>query len=96
MMVSSTRSLQGDWYQEPHEEGMLRVWCIVNPPSQPYYHRIDAWDEAVGLINEEADRQLDDPAVTCNAFGLEVYEDGEWHEWEDPCGDQIDHFFDPE
>ena len=95
-MTTSFKSLQGEWYQENAVEGSLRVYCFVNPPSVPFYHRIETADDAMALIDLEADIQLSDPAVGSNVFGLQIYHQstGEWEEWEDADGNSIDDIMD--
>lgn len=46
--------------------------------------------KAKKLIDKLALEQLKDESIMFNAFGLEVYEDGEWSEWYDENGDGID------
>ena len=41
------------------------------------------------LIDAMADSQLLIREIECNVFGLEVYQGGEWEEWENEYGDQI-------
>lgn len=94
-MTISTKSLQGGWIKnEVPEEGQLRVWCIVNPPDPGYIYPVDSVDEAAEVINREANIQLSDPAVGANVFGLQVFEGGEWVEWEDEDGNDIDFYCD--
>ena len=95
-MTTSIKSLQGDWYQENAVEGSLRVYCFVNPPSVPFYHRVETMGDAVELIDLEADIQLSDCAVGSNVFGLQIYHQstGEWEEWENADGDSIDDIMD--
>lgn len=71
------------------KEKDLRVWVIVNPPSDPKYYPIDTPKDAKTLIDAIADEQLKNDDIDCNAFGLEVYEDGEWCEWYGEDGEDI-------
>jgi hypothetical protein len=70
--------------------GDLRVWNVINPPSDPETHPVEDVDHAMRLIDAMADSQLLISRIVCNVFGLEVYEGGEWEEWENEEGDQID------
>ena len=85
-----------DWkYERIPEEGAMRVWCIVNIPSDvTRYAEVHTIEEATSTINAEADRQLKDPNVESNVFGLEVYKSGKWEEWEDDNGYDIEHYCD--
>lgn len=67
----------------------LRVWNVINPPRTPNYHDVNSPNEAVAKINELAAEQLKDDAIFANAFGLEVFEDGEWSEWYSEDGEDI-------
>jgi hypothetical protein len=70
----------------------LRVWYITNPPSEPVFVPVSSPKEAIKVINEEANRQLKDPSIWGNAFGLEEPETnpelitlyGGWTEWTHP------------
>ncbi len=67
----------------------LRVWNVVNPPSRALHFPVDSPDEAIAIINKLTDVQLRDKSVISNAFGLEVFEDGEWTEWYSDVGEDI-------
>lgn len=67
----------------------LRVWHIVNVPSKPKYHRVSTPEEGADLINKLAGEDLKKYWITSNAFGMEVFENGEWTEWENETGDDI-------
>lgn len=71
------------------KEGDLRVWNIINPPNEPNYHSVLAPRKGRDLIDLMAKQQLRIPAIVSNAFGLEVFEDGEWCEWYNESGDDI-------
>lgn len=70
---------------------MLRVWNIINVPNSPDHYSVDTPKEGYDLITDMANEQLQNNLITSNAFGLEVFENGEWTEWCDEFGDDIDH-----
>lgn len=63
------------------KEGSLRVWNVINVPSPANYYPVATPDTAVVLIEALAASQLLDENIDSNAFGLEIFEDGEWSEW---------------
>ncbi len=69
--------------------GDLRVWNIINPPREPETYPVMDVAHAMRLIDALADSQLLQPQIVSNAFGLEVYQQGEWEEWEDDEGEGI-------
>ena len=61
------------------------------PCSDPTYYPVKNSKHAKTLIEALADSQLLDPNITDNAFGLEkLGADGEWEEWADENGNNID------
>ena len=82
------RVIQRDEVIEAHE-GDLRIWWIRNVPNFPHLHLVRTPEEARKLLDELAEADLREPRVTSNAGGLEVYEGGEWHEWYDEDGNDI-------
>ena len=76
-----------------NKEGDLRVWNIVNPPNNPLLYSVSSPKEGKQLIDNLADEQLKDDSITSNAFGLKVFEDGEWCEWYNHYGDDISEAF---
>ena len=72
------------------KEGDLRVWWVRNVPGSADFHLVESLKEAVVIINALTQSDLKNPYVESNAGGLEVYEDGEWCEWYDEEGDDID------
>lgn len=64
----------------------FRVWNIINVPNHPTYsEEHDNIDDAVQEMNDWAKIQLHQAYITSNAFGIEVFADGEWEEadeWE--------------
>ena len=71
------------------KEGDLRIWWIRNPPSPPDFILIDSPDEAVPLLDRLGEFDIKN-GIQVNAGGLEVFEDGEWTEWYDEEGNDID------
>lgn len=68
----------------------LRVWNVINPPSPANLYPVKSVVQAKRLIKFLAEEQLEDEAVISNAFGLQVFGDGEWREWEDDEGRDIE------
>ncbi len=65
-----------------------RVWNSINFERMDFY-TVESVEEAIVLIDNLADAQLKNEAITDNAFGLEVFEDGEWNEYYNEFGDDI-------
>jgi len=76
------------------EEGNLRVWNVINPPNKPCYFPVATPEEGNEVITRRAKHQLKNPSIVSNAFGLEVYEHGEWCEWYNEFGEDINELFD--
>jgi hypothetical protein len=75
--------------------GDLRVWWIVNPPAEgdnTFYLPVDTPDEAIERIDETAAALLQVEECWGNVFGLEVWNDYKWEEWEDDEGRNIDDY----
>lgn len=72
------------------KEGNLRVWWIQNPPAKPELYPVQSTDEAIAKLKELEERDLREPSVISNAGGLEVFEGGEWGEYYDEEGRDID------
>lgn len=72
----------------------LRVWYVKNPPRDPEHFPVDSVEQAVKKINRLVNRDLKDSRVIDNAFGLEIYEDGEWTEYYDKEGRDIGYWCD--
>lgn len=70
----------------------LRVWNIINPPAAPIRFPVDSPEEGARLIEKLANQQLQHDHIFANAFGLEVFEDGDWCEWYSDEGQDIDEF----
>jgi len=73
----------------PHE-GQLRVWHLSNPPGKPLWIYTKSVDEAIVVLDSLAmyDLYLGD-IIECNAQGLEIFDDGDWEEWQTDDGDDI-------
>lgn len=69
-------------------EGTLRVWHVANPPRKPFALVVGSLEEAKRLLDTLAnyDLYLGD-MIDYNAQGVEVFENGEWLEWESADGD---------
>lgn len=74
------------------KEGDLRVWWFHSIPGVPRYTLVGSPTEAATVLAALTQEDLANPAVTDNAGGLEVFEDGKWSEWYDEEGDDIDAF----
>jgi len=61
----------------------------INPPREPMHYPVKDHFHAMRLIDALADSQLLIPGIDSNVFGLEVFKDGEWEEWENEEGDDI-------
>ena len=79
------------------QEGDLKVWWIPQVPMKPFEVPVKNTDEAHLILNVLAaydyfqykTRVKGDYA---NAGGLLIFEDGEWLEWENEEGENIDQF----
>ena len=72
------------------QEGDLRVWWIRNAPRPAEYHLVTDAESAHYILEALAQNDLRDDRVDNNIGGLEVYNDGEWEEWYDEEGRNID------
>jgi len=68
----------------------LRVWYVKNPPREAQNFPVSSIQEAKAKIHELTERDLEDEDVGSNAMGLEILEDGEWIEYYDDQGRDID------
>lgn len=66
----------------------LKVWWNRNGNQTTY--KVNTVEEAKVMLNELANEDLRNPRIAWNAGGLEVLEDGEWCEWYDEDGNDID------
>lgn len=72
----------------------LRVYNMINfRPELDYYH-VESLEEALTLIDNLANAQLKNPAITDNSFGLEMYneDDQEWENWMDDEGYEVEDY----
>jgi len=72
-----------------------RVWWIPQVPMKPFYVSVGTTEEAVKILDTLAKYDLFQLANNIkpdysNAGGLQVKVDGEWEEWEDEEGNDID------
>ena len=76
--------------------GDLRIWWIPQVPMRPFRVPVKTVDEAILLLDTLADYDLfqynnNVKPDYCNAGGLEILdEDGDWCEWYDEDGYDID------
>ena len=73
----------------------MRVWWIPQIPGKPFHVVVKDVQQARFLLDALARYDLfqyenNIKPDYCNAGGLEVFEDGEWVEWSDDDGNQID------
>ena len=73
----------------------LRVWHIPQVPGKPFHVEVATPKEAKKILDILADYdafQFENKIKPdyCNVAGLEVFEDGEWYDWEDEEGRTID------
>lgn len=71
------------------ERPKYRVWRAWNLPHNMDFYAVESPEEARSLIEELATADLADEAIVSNAFGLEELEDGEYSEWCDEDGNDI-------
>lgn len=71
------------------KDGDFQVWNIINF-NPAHFYPVEGWEHAKDLIHAMARSQLLQPHITDNSFGLEVFRDGNWEEWENEDGDTID------
>ncbi len=79
---------------EPKEKD-LRVWHIPQVPGKPFHVSVSSPEEAIKILDVLANydafqfKQHIKPDYS-NAAGLEVFEAGEWSEWYNEDGEDID------
>jgi hypothetical protein len=79
------------------KKGALRVWHIPQIPGKPFHVEVRDVREATLILKSLALYDLFQlkhrikPDYS-NAQGLEVFEGGEWCEWECKNGENIDHY----
>ena len=82
------------------QEGDLRIWWVPQVPGKPFHVDVSNIREALVLLDVLAKYDLFQyehrikPDYS-NAGGLEVFEDGEWSEWESPDGLAADDMLPP-
>ena len=64
-------------------DGDIRLWIIVNPPADPVFYPCNDVEHAKRLRKELAASQLLDKNIETNVFGIEIFEDGEWLDYEE-------------
>ena len=74
--------------------GALRVWHIPQIPGKPFHVDVETPPQAALILRTLANYDLFQfknriKPDYANAQGLEVFEDGEWCEWESPDGENI-------
>jgi len=75
-------------------KGDLRVWWIPQVPMKPFHVPVESLEQAMFLLDVLADYDIFQfenriKPDYCNAGGLEVFDDGEWFEWENKMGDSV-------
>ena len=78
------------------KEGDLKVWWIPQVPGKPFEVTVASVDEARKLLDVLAKYDIFQfenriKPDYCNAGGLVVFQDGDWFDWEDENGDDVDH-----
>lgn len=78
-----------------HVEGTLRVWHIPQVPGKPFHVVVNTPKHGKQILDVLADYdlfQLENMIKPdySNAGGLEIFENGKWHEWYDESGFNID------
>lgn len=78
-------------------ENKLRVWYADRMPIKKATKiAVKNVGEAILVLNTLIQRDLNDDRITDNIMGLESYEDGEWCEYYDSEGRDIDEIMNPE
>lgn len=73
----------------------LRVWWIPQVPGKPFHAEVASLREAKRLMDTLANYDAfqfknNIKPDYCNVGGLQVFEDGEWLDWESEDGRNID------
>lgn len=76
----------------------LRIWHIPQVPGEPFHVEVGSPEEAKKILDVLAaydafEFENNIKYDYSNASGLEVFEDGEWVEWYDDDGNDIDEHF---
>lgn len=85
-IIYTVRPYKGMTATTTHQEGDLRVWYINNPPNRPTLHPVRDIEAALTTYEELL---REDKGEYHPAIGLEVFENGQWCEWYDDNGDDI-------
>ena len=70
----------------------MRVWWSSRVPIESgdlETYPVESVEQAKSKLTELTNRDLADKSVTDNVGGFEVFEDGEWTEWESEDGESI-------
>ena len=76
---------------EGRDNMKLRVWWwrdYINGKSMDYY-KVSSVEEAIEKIKELTEEDLKNEDIIANACGLEIFENGEWSEYYDEEGRDI-------
>lgn len=76
--------------------GNLMLWRIINPPNEGDRYPVRDLKHAAALYDSLTASDLLDDAISSNAYGLEIYDDNEWLEFETDDGDCIAELADAE
>lgn len=74
------------------KEGDLKVYNIKNIPNPPEHYPVKTPKHGAMLIELLAESQLLDETIESNTFGLLVFKDGDWENWEDENGYSIQEY----
>ena len=79
------------------KQGELRVWHIPQVPGQSFHVSVETPEEAIKILKILAEYDMFQYEENIkpdysNAAGLEVFEDGEWSEWYNDIGEDIDEY----
>ena len=90
------KAAKSKWKTRPltSSAGALRVWHIPQVPGKPFHVDVASLEEALKVLDTLAFYDLfqwknNIKPDYANAQGLEVFEDGEWIEWQDEDGNEI-------
>jgi hypothetical protein len=78
------------------KDGRLRVWHIPQIPGKPFEVEVADLEQALFTLKTLAQYDIFQfenriKGDYSNANGLEVFRNGEWEEWENEDGDDIDY-----
>lgn len=79
----------------------MQVWHIMNLDKEgigkkSFFFPVEYPEEAARLIHYLATIEIQVPenVIGSNVFGLEIFADGEWCEWSDNDGNDVDFYVD--